>query len=228
MDRILRAHIMKAVDPKIVAKDPDVMISGIGISKSYHTRSGESITAFSRRESEIGRGWLVSLVGPSGCGKTTLLKICAGLTRPSGVLFFDGEPGSARPCMFGMVFQSPALLPWRVVLENILQPIDILLKDRETAKPHAMELLDKMMLHGMRDKYPREWSGRIQQRVAIDCALVTNPKGLFVDEPFGALDALTREELNLHLQRSQIKKAKPSCSSRAAFPKRCFCRTGSS
>ncbi|MGE3620232.1 MAG: ABC transporter ATP-binding protein [Acidimicrobiia bacterium] len=148
-----------------------------------------------------GGGEFVSLVGQSGCGKTTLMKICAGLLEPSGgSLAYRGRPGGPVPAEMGIVFQAPALLPWRNVLKNVLLPTQILGGDVRAARSRAMDLLDLMRLDGASRKYPSELSGGMQQRVAIARALVHDPDILFMDEPFGALDALTRDSMGAHLQ----------------------------
>ncbi|HEV8107571.1 MAG TPA: ABC transporter ATP-binding protein [Burkholderiales bacterium] len=148
-------------------------------------------------------GELVSLVGPSGCGKSTLLKILAGLIPHDG-----GEVriGSAKhpfdPARdVGMVFQAPLLLKWRRILENVLLPAEILGLPAKAARERARELLRLVGLEGYEKKYPYELSGGMQQRAAIARALVHDPKLVLMDEPFGALDALTREKMNLELLR---------------------------
>ena len=149
-------------------------------------------------------GEFVSLVGPSGCGKTTLLKICAGLIAPtSGSIEWFGEPRPRR--RFGMmVFQASGLLPWRTVADNITLPGSVLGWSRKEYKDRVAELLDTVQLPGTEKRYPTELSGGMQQRVSIARALFSDPDVLFMDEPFGALDAMTREGLNLLMQEIQV------------------------
>jgi NitT/TauT family transport system ATP-binding protein len=154
-----------------------------GVSKIYRTGRKEHL-AISDASFDVQPGELVSLVGPSGCGKSTLLKILAGL---------HGH--------IGMVFQAPLLLKWRRVLANVLLPAELLGMPMSEARERARDLLALVGLSGYEDKYPYELSGGMQQRAAIARALVHDPKLILMDEPFGALDALTREKMNLELLR---------------------------
>lgn len=171
------------------------------VQKTYVSRTGEEVhalqsTTFTTRPAEF-----VGLVGPSGCGKTTLLKICAGLVKPTtGRVHMGTEGETARPKDLGMVFQSAVMLPWRTVLENVMLPADIFGMDKAEARERARVLLDLMQLQQVESKYPGELSGGMQQRVSIARALLHDPAVIFMDEPFGALDAMTREELNMQLQ----------------------------
>src|SRR5213083_1494347 len=169
------------------------------VQKVYRTR-GTDFLAISEATFDVEAGELVSLVGPSGCGKTTLLKILAGL-HP----FEAGEVriGSAAQPFdpsrdIGMVFQQP-LLKWRRVVDNVLLPAEILGLPMAQSRERARDLLALVGLQGAEDKYPYELSGGMQQRAAIARALVHDPKLILMDEPFGALDALTREKMNLEL-----------------------------
>jgi len=148
-------------------------------------------------------GELVSLVGPSGCGKSTLLKILAGLHGHDGGEVRIGSPSHPfDPSKdVGMVFQAPLLLKWRRILDNVLLPAEILGLTRKESTERARHLLKMVGLAGSEDKYPYELSGGMQQRAAIARALVHDPKLVLMDEPFGALDALTREKMNLELLR---------------------------
>ena len=172
------------------------------VRKLYRTRRQEFL-AVSDVTFDIMPGELVCMVGPSGCGKTTVLKILAGLHGYDG-----GEVriGSATHPFdpthdIGMVFQQALLLKWRRILENVLLPAEILGLPLKASRERAHDLLALVGLHGFEDKYPYELSGGMQQRAAIARALVHDPKLVLMDEPFGALDALTRERMNLELLR---------------------------
>jgi NitT/TauT family transport system ATP-binding protein len=144
----------------------------------------------------------VTLVGPSGCGKTTLLRMLAGLVLPTrGTIRMDGQEVTGPSQEIGLVFQAPVLMPWRTVLDNVLLPVEILRLDRERYRPRALELLELVGLKGFEAQYQRELSGGMQQRVSLCRALVTDPRVLLMDEPFGALDAMTREVLSWELLR---------------------------
>jgi NitT/TauT family transport system ATP-binding protein len=182
------------------AGEPEPFIRVRGLRKTYRRRDLEFL-AISEASFDVAAGELVSLVGPSGCGKTTLLKILAGLQ--------DHDAGEARigsaanpfdPSRdIGMVFQQSLLLKWRRVLANVLLPAEILGLPLRESRERARELLAMVGLAGSEDKYPYELSGGMQQRAAIARALVHDPKLILMDEPFGALDALTRERMNLEL-----------------------------
>jgi len=145
----------------------------------------------------------VALVGPSGCGKTTLLKILAGLhAHDFGVVTIGSATQPFDPARdIGMVFQQPLLLKWRRVIDNVLLPAEILGLPIATSRGRARDLLALVGLAGNEDKYPYELSGGMQQRAAIARALIHDPKLILMDEPFGALDALTREKMNIELLR---------------------------
>jgi NitT/TauT family transport system ATP-binding protein len=152
---------------------------------------------------EIAAGEFVSLIGPSGCGKTTLMRVIADLEPISaGKVLVNGvSPHEARLARaYGYVFQAPALFPWRTVLGNVTLPLQIQGKDRAEAKQIAIEHLERVGLSGFEGKYPWQLSGGMQQRVSIARALSFEPKILMMDEPFGALDEITRDRLNEQLQ----------------------------
>jgi NitT/TauT family transport system ATP-binding protein len=171
-----------------------------GLRKIYHKR-GEEFLAISDATFDVAAGELVSLVGPSGCGKTTLLKVLAGLQRyDSGEVHIGSSTHSFDPSRdIGMVFQQALLLKWRRILQNVLLPAEILGLPLAESRARARDLLAMVGLSGFEDKYPYELSGGMQQRAAIARALVHDPKLVLMDEPFGALDALTREKMNLEL-----------------------------
>jgi NitT/TauT family transport system ATP-binding protein len=166
-----------------------------GVRKTYRDFVAVSDATF-----DVGQGELVALVGPSGCGKTTL-KILAGLHAQDdgSVSIGDGAFDPARDV--GMVFQQPLLLKWRRILDNVLLPAEILGLPMKAARERARGLLNMVGLAGFAEKYPYELSGGMQQRAAIARALVHDPKLVLMDEPFGALDALTRDRMNLELLR---------------------------
>ena len=169
--------------------------------KVYNSRSGR-ISALEDINLDIQQKEFITLVGPSGCGKSTLLKIIGALIRPSrGTLLYDGKPLLQPTRDVGIVFQEPVLLPWRAALDNVLLPAEILGLDIEESRPRAMDLLKLVGLKGFEASYPRELSGGMQQRVALSRALIHNPSVLLMDEPFAALDAMTREELGFELLR---------------------------
>ena len=171
--------------------------------RKVYRADGQEFLAVSDVTMKIAQGELVSLVGPSGCGKTTLLRILAGIhTHDSGdVRIGTAEVPFDRKLDVGMVFQQPLLLKWRRILENVLLPIEVLDLRVADYRQRALELLDLVGLTGFADKYPYELSGGMQQRAAIARALIHDPKLILMDEPFGALDAITRERMNLELLR---------------------------
>jgi NitT/TauT family transport system ATP-binding protein len=152
---------------------------------------------------QIRQGEFIAIVGPSGCGKSTFMKLTTGLKMPSiGHIRIDGQPVTGPLKISGMAFQSPSLLPWRTTVDNVLLPLEIVepyrasfKKKRKEYEERARRLLQKVGLGGYEDKFPWELSGGMQQRASICRALIHEPKMLLLDEPFGALDAFTREEL---------------------------------
>jgi NitT/TauT family transport system ATP-binding protein len=184
------------------------LISIEGVEKVYPSRTGPR-GALLPTSLQIDEGEFVSILGPSGCGKTTLLKIVAGLMRASaGQVTIAGTPVTEPPDHVGVVFQSPTLLRWRTVLDNVLVPADARGLPRGQYESVARSLITLVGLDGFADHYPRELSGGMQQRVALSRALLLDPRLLLMDEPFGALDAMTREEMNLELQRIWGERAK--------------------
>jgi NitT/TauT family transport system ATP-binding protein len=171
-----------------------------GVRKVYRTR-GVEFLAVSEATFDVENGELVALVGPSGCGKTTLLKILAGLhSHESGEVRIGSASQPFDPARdIGMVFQQPLLLKWRRILDNVLLPAEILGLPLAASRERARSLLALVGLGGAEQKYPYELSGGMQQRAAIARALIHDPKLILMDEPFGALDALTREKMNLEL-----------------------------
>jgi NitT/TauT family transport system ATP-binding protein len=187
------------VAPGAGAKAPP-FLSIDNLSKVYATRNG-AIRALDRVSFHARRGEFLSILGPSGCGKSTLMMIAAGLVpSSSGVVRVEGEPVTRPRTNIGIVFQNPALLEWRTALANVMLPAEAHKLDRTHAEKRARELLRAVGLAGFEEKYPHELSGGMCQRVSICRALVHNPPHLMMDEPFGALDALTRDQLVLDIQ----------------------------
>ena len=181
---------------------PAPLIAVSRLDKTYLTRAGARICALADVSLDIADGEFVTIVGPSGCGKTTLLRILGGLlVASSGTVELLGRRISGPSRKVGMVFQDPVLLPWRTVLENVMLPVVVLQLDRQAHRRRAIDLLALVGLSGFEDKYPDELSGGMRQRVSLARALVHDPALLLMDEPFGALDAMTREAMNLELQR---------------------------
>jgi NitT/TauT family transport system ATP-binding protein len=171
------------------------------VGKEYETQRG-AVLALEAIELAVAEGEFAAIVGPSGCGKSTLLKILAGLLPTTrGEVRLRDVPVTGPRRDIGVVFQSPVLFPWRTVLDNVLLPVDVQRLPREEHLPRALDLLALVGLAGFERRYPWELSGGMQQRVAITRALIHNPGILLMDEPFGALDAMTRENMNLELQR---------------------------
>jgi NitT/TauT family transport system ATP-binding protein len=183
----------------VSTRNPFICIQNL--KKIYPTKGGE-VCALQDVTFDVFRGEFITLVGPSGCGKTTLLKIISGLLgKTDGEMVFSSEEDFDPTRDVGMVFQRPVLLKWRSIVDNILLPIDILRLDRGSYYPKAMKLLELVGLKGFERNYPNELSGGMQQRAAISRALVHDPQLLLMDEPFGALDAFTREKMNLEILR---------------------------
>ena len=171
------------------------------VSKVYPTRAGDQVRALDGVSLALRDGEFVSVVGPSGCGKSTLLKLISGRYPPSsGEIVYRNEVVKRPQRGMGVVFQTPVLLPWLTVLQNVVFPALILRLDRVAAEARARDLLALVGLSDFATKYPSELSGGMQQRVGIIRSLIHDPGVLLMDEPFGALDALTRERMNIELQ----------------------------
>ena len=175
-----------------------------GLSKHFGD-GGEGVLALKDIDCSIEQGSFVTIVGPSGCGKSTLLRILAGLLD---YVVLDGQPIQGTRRDVGVVFQSSILLPWRTILENVMLPAEVLGIPAKQARERAMQLLHMVRLDGFEHKLPRQLSGGMQQRASIARALLHDPKILLMDEPFGALDAMTRERMNLELQRIWMESGK--------------------
>lgn len=185
-----------------VAGDRRILVHVDDVQKIYASRDGQQLQALKDINLKIREGEFISIVGPSGCGKTTLLKILIGaLDRTAGEVILADKHHDGPSREIGVVFQAPVLLPWKTVLENVMVPIEVQRRERKRFEPRARELLAMVGLSGFENRYPSELSGGMQQRVGICRALVHDPSFLLMDEPFGALDAMTRETMNEDLQR---------------------------
>jgi NitT/TauT family transport system ATP-binding protein len=182
--------------------DPFVVFDGVWLAYTPALQA-QGVYAVEDIHLTVRRGEFIAIVGPSGCGKSTFMKLTTGLKRPSrGTICVDGRPVDGPLKISGMAFQAPSLLPWRTTLDNVLLPLEIVepyrsqFKDRRREfEERARRLLASVGLEGYEHKYPWELSGGMQQRASICRALIHEPKMLLLDEPFGALDAFTREEL---------------------------------
>ena len=180
------------------AKDIEISLKDIGMEYQ------NGVTALTNVSIDIKKGEFVSLLGPSGCGKTTLLRIIADLLKPtSGEVTVGGEtPTEARlKRKYGIVFQSPVLYDWRTVKKNVMLPLEILKVPKADREERAMQMLELVGLTDFADRYPKQLSGGMQQRVGIARALAIQPEILLMDEPFSALDEFTREKLHEDLLR---------------------------
>src|SRR5450432_1768216 len=197
---------LSAAHLRLVSDRTETGVSGIklsGVSKTYRSRDGD-VPSLRPLDFHINAGEFFVVVGPSGCGKSTLLKMISGLLAPStGEIFVEGEQVTRPHGNVGIVFQNSLLLPWRNILANVMLPIDMKRLPRSEYLPRAMDLLKLVGLAGFEKKLPWQLSGGMQQRASICRALVHDPKIMLMDEPFGALDAMTRERMNVELMRIQ-------------------------
>src|SRR5262249_4180809 len=197
---------LRAVAP--AAGLPRDVIAVRPLSKGYG--SGEAAGhALREIDFTVADGEFMSIVGPAGCGKSTLLKILAGLMpATAGEALLNQIPITGPRKDIGVVFQSPVLFPWRSVLGNVLLPVDVQKLGRERMTGRALDLIKLVGLEGFERRYPSELSGGMTHRVALTRALIHVPALLLMDEPFGALDALTREAMNVELQRIWLERRK--------------------
>ncbi|HYG91411.1 MAG TPA: ABC transporter ATP-binding protein [Azospirillum sp.] len=189
--------------PETAQRPAPGLIRAEGVSKTYRTRDGE-VPSLQPLTFDVREGEFLVVVGPSGCGKSTLLKMIAGLLPvTSGAIRIEGTEVKEPHDDVGIVFQSPVLLAWRSVLRNIMMPVEVRGLPRDEYLERARALIRMTGLQGFENKYPWQLSGGMQQRASLCRALVHDPKILLMDEPFGALDAMTRERMNIELQRIQ-------------------------
>ena len=178
------------------------MIEAVSVGKTYRASKGRSVEALTGVSLAIKEGEFLSIVGPSGCGKSTFLSLVAGLVPISdGRITVAGKQVTQPSTDVGIVFQGALLLDWRTVLENIMVPVEVMGLPHAEYKKRALDLIDMSGLTNFANHYPWQLSGGMQRRVAICRALVFNPPILLLDEPFGALDAMTRDYMNLELMR---------------------------
>jgi NitT/TauT family transport system ATP-binding protein len=181
---------------------PGAAVEVAGVTKVFNAGRSDEVVALSDVDLAVGTGEFVSLIGPSGCGKSTLLRLVADLITPTtGVVTVAGEPASAarRKQGYGIAFQQAGLFEWRTVLRNVELPLELRGMGRAARKSRALEMLELVGLAEFNGHYPAQLSGGMQQRVAIARALAVSPRLLLMDEPFGALDEMTRERLQSEL-----------------------------
>jgi len=173
-----------------------------GVTKVFSSVDDDDVLALDDISVKVGDKEFVSIVGPSGCGKSTLLRLIAGLIQPSkGQVLIGGQRVTRPRPETGIVFQQPTLMPWRNVIENILFPLQIMGRKGEMGDRKALELIELVGLKGFERRHPSELSGGMQQRAGICRALIHDPAILLMDEPFGALDAMTRDDMATELLR---------------------------
>jgi NitT/TauT family transport system ATP-binding protein len=187
---------------------PGARVSVSKVWKRFDTRAG-NVVALEDIDCEFPPESFVSILGPSGCGKSTLLRLIAGLIAPSaGTVAVDGNAVVGPPSSLGMVFQDDVLLEWRTVLQNVLLPVEVKRLNKVKSLERAQELLEQVGLGDFQNSRPSQLSGGMKQRAAICQALVQSPQLLLMDEPFGALDALTREQMQTDLQALWLRQRK--------------------
>jgi len=191
-----------AVKPQPTPQIPPTPILAVEHLSHTYPGPGGGVPALAHLSFRVERQQFIAIVGPSGCGKSTLLRLLAGLLLPTeGQVLFDGQPLTGPRRRLGLVFQKANLMPWRTVLANVTLPLELQHVPATEASAQAQEVIDLVGLAGFEATLPRGLSGGMEQRVAIARALVHNPEVLLLDEPFGALDALTRERMGAELLR---------------------------
>ena len=185
--------------PVMLELRPEVDLAGVS---KFYGRGRDIVRAVEDVSLGIRHNEFVSVLGPSGCGKSTLMLMIAGLVKPSeGSISIQGRKVDGPRRTNGIVFQNPVLLPWRTITDNVLLPIELMGESVEPYRGHARELLEIAGIADFADRLPRELSGGMRQRAGICRALIQHPTLLLMDEPFSALDAMTRDEMNLELLR---------------------------
>jgi NitT/TauT family transport system ATP-binding protein len=201
-----RNPVGRTLQEKIKMTEPYIRLQNV--EKIYQTKDNPTL-AVENADFDIQKSQFIAIVGPSGCGKTTILKMLAGLVPyTSGLITIDGNKVNRPQTDLGIIFQDSVLLDWRDVLSNVMLQIEIRGLDQNIYAPRAHELLKAVGLDGFETKKPYELSGGMRQRVAICRALVHDPPLLLMDEPFGALDALTREQISMDIQHLWMEKRK--------------------
>jgi NitT/TauT family transport system ATP-binding protein len=191
--------------PRDQVKIAPTLLQFDGVSQTYMSRDGELVPAVQSVSCAVQSGEFISVLGPSGCGKTTLMMMASGLLKPTtGRVIYDGRELTETGSDFGIVFQTPVLFPWRTVQKNVELPGEVRGVSARERSDRARELLELVGLKDFGQRMPYELSGGMQQRASIARALALEPSLLLMDEPFGALDAMTREQMNLELQRLSI------------------------
>jgi NitT/TauT family transport system ATP-binding protein len=191
--------------PHDQAKVAPTLLQFDGVSQTYMSRDGELVPAVQSVSCSVQSGEFISVLGPSGCGKTTLMMMASGLLKPTtGRVIYNGRELTETGSDFGIVFQTPVLFPWRTVQQNVELPGEVRGVSARARSDRARELLELVGLKDFGQRMPYELSGGMQQRASIARALALEPSLLLMDEPFGALDAMTREQMNLELQRLSI------------------------
>ncbi len=179
----------------MIARESNIRLELRGVTKTFTSRQG-NVRALDRIDLTVADGEFVSIVGPSGCGKSTLLNIVAGLEKPTdGEILLDGKPELARLGRTAYMHQKDLLLPWRTVLDNAALGLEVAGVKKREARERALELFDRFGLSGFEESYPSMLSGGMRQRAAFLRTILTEQRLMLLDEPFGALDALTRTDM---------------------------------
>jgi NitT/TauT family transport system ATP-binding protein len=196
-------------NPVSTTTEPQPVVDLRGVRHVYRSAGDVELEAISGADLRVAPGEFVALIGPSGCGKTTLLNIIAGLIRPTeGTVHVHGRAPASGTVDVGMVFQTPVLFPWRTIADNVALPLELRRIPKTERHRRVEELLDLVGLTGFGARLPRELSGGMQQRAAIARALAADAPLLLMDEPFGAVDSITRERMNFELKQISTKAGK--------------------
>lgn len=214
----LQRHLRRSRE--IMSNTSAISVKNVGVT--FHSRDGAENRVLKGVDFDVKPGEFVSIVGQSGSGKTTLLKTISGLQQATeGEVLVNGKPIAEQVEDIAMVFQAPVLLPWRNNVNNVLLPLEFRGTKTRESTDRAYQLLEMAGLKGKETRYSYELSGGMQQRVAICRALVSNPQLLLMDEPFGALDAMTRDSMNFELQKIWMREKCSVLLSPTVFRRRC-------